>query len=59
MDMLNFTYCTVKLTEIPNDDSICRDIVKLTNEKKLSSPQGYFVNNENILHRVVREDDKA
>ena len=29
-----------------NNDTFCIDIVKLLNEKKLSYPQGYFVNDE-------------
>ena len=40
-----------------DNDTFSKDIVKLINEKKLSSPHRYIVHDEKLLDRIVREDN--
>ena len=48
-----------KLIVMPNDETSCRGIVKLINEKKFASPKGYFVYDEKLLNKEMREDNKT
>ena len=42
-----------------NIDTFCKAMMKLIEEKKLSSFEKYLVYNEKLLHKVVTEDDKS
>ena len=50
---------TAKLIEMQNDDTFFKILVKLMNEKNLSQPQRYFVSNKELLHKVMKEDNKS
>ena len=46
------------MTEIHEDDNHCKTTVKLLHEKKMPLHQKYFMNDEHLLLKVVREDGK-
>ena len=50
---------TEKLTEMQNGDIFRTTLLKMINERTLSSPVRYFVDNEKLLHKVMREVDKT
>ena len=39
------------------DETFCTIMLKLIDEKKVS-PERYFINDEQFLHRIVKENDK-
>ena len=42
-----------------NDDTLCKSLIKLRNERKLSSIGRYVINDDKLLHKVVKEDNKS
>ena len=48
-----------KMMKMQNNDTFCKDAVKLLNEKKLLYPHGYFINDGKLMHKVVREGNKS
>ena len=48
---------TAKLIDIQRDDIFCSTVVKLINEWKMSSAEQYFINNDKLLHKFVKEGD--
>ena len=54
---INLLLSPEQLIELKKNDAFYETILKLINEKKLSSPSGYFVDDEKLLNKVVREDN--
>ena len=55
---VHLSLSTGKLIERQKDNTFCTSIFKVLNEKEPSSPQTYFVNYDELLHKAVREDAK-
>ena len=46
-----------ELIDVQNNDTLCSTKLKLINDKKVPSDK-YFIVDNGLLHKVVREDDK-
>ena len=46
-----------ELIDAKNNDTFCTTMLKLINGKEVSSEK-YFISNNGLWHKVVREDDK-
>ena len=50
---------TVQQIEFQKYEPFSTAVLKMINEKKLSSPSRYFVDDQKVTHKVVREDEKS
>ena len=55
---INLSLSSKQLIDIQNDNTFCKSIINLMSDKKLSSSERYFINDDELLHKVVEADDK-